>query len=123
MISAERLTCINCPFGCLLEVEVENGKVGAVRGNRCAKGIAYAREEIANPVRVLTTTIPIAGAAVAAAPVKSSLPVPKNKLAACISVLQQYSLNAPVHRGQVVVHNILGTQADIVLTRSLAKTE
>ena len=37
------LTCIGCPMGCPLTVELENGAVTAVYGNTCPRGDAYAR--------------------------------------------------------------------------------
>ena len=39
------LICINCPRGCLLQVE-QQGEEIAVTGNFCSKGIPYAKQEI-----------------------------------------------------------------------------
>ena len=47
------LICINCPRGCLLQVE-QQGEEIAVTGNFCSKGIPYAKQEITDPQRVLT---------------------------------------------------------------------
>ena len=33
-----KLTCVECPMGCDIEVEVENGKVVKVLGNTCPRG-------------------------------------------------------------------------------------
>lgn len=43
------LTCIGCPMGCPLTVELENGAVTAVYGNTCPRGDAYARKEVTAP--------------------------------------------------------------------------
>ena len=50
----KKITCIQCPAGCFLDVEVENNKVIIVQGNKCVKGEEYAKDEIENPVRLLT---------------------------------------------------------------------
>ena len=47
------LICINCPRGCLLQVE-QQGEEITVTGNFCSKGIPYAKQEITDPQRVLT---------------------------------------------------------------------
>ena len=51
------LTCIGCPMGCALTVELENGAVTAVHGNTCPRGDAYARKEVTAPTRIVTTTV------------------------------------------------------------------
>ena len=38
------LSCKGCPNKCQLEIEIENGEVLDVTGNRCRKGYAYAQE-------------------------------------------------------------------------------
>ena len=53
-----KLICINCPRGCHLEVENINGEV-SVSGNFCPRGKTYAESEMFNPLRTLTTTLPI----------------------------------------------------------------
>ena len=52
------LTCIVCPIGCQLTVEI--GPAGpddsygdlSITGNRCPRGAVYAQEEIRAPKRV-----------------------------------------------------------------------
>ena len=59
------LTCIGCPMGCPLTVELENGAVTAVYGNTCPRGDAYARKEVTAPTRIVTTTVRVTGGVVA----------------------------------------------------------
>ena len=49
------LTCIICPRGCLLEVEL--GENIAVSGNLCPRGKVYAENECTNPQRTVTSTV------------------------------------------------------------------
>ena len=50
------LTCIGCPMGCPLTVTMENGEVKDVTGNTCKRGDDYARKEVTNPTRIVTST-------------------------------------------------------------------
>ena len=49
-------------------------------------------------------------------PVKSSGPVPKDKMFECMSVINSATIKAPVKIGDVVIENILGLGVDIVAT-------
>ena len=53
-MAIRELTCIICPKGCALKVELdENGKVLGVTGNTCKRGAEYAENECTNPMRLL----------------------------------------------------------------------
>ena len=51
----KELTCICCPMGCALNIEMENNEIVKVIGNTCKRGDTYARAEIVRPVRMVTT--------------------------------------------------------------------
>ncbi len=55
------LTCIGCPMGCQLTVSMDCGEVTEVTGNTCQKGDIYARKEVVNPTRIVTSTVKITG--------------------------------------------------------------
>ena len=40
----KELTCICCPMGCALSVELEGSNVLTVKGNTCKRGDTYARD-------------------------------------------------------------------------------
>ena len=50
------LICIGCPLGCMVTVEMENGEIKSVTGNTCKRGDDYARKEVTNPTRIVTST-------------------------------------------------------------------
>lgn len=110
------LICVSCPLGCPIEVEIENGEVIAVTGNTCKRGDAYARAEITNPVRSLTTSVKVENGIHPVVPVKSAGPVPKDKMFECMNVINSVTVKAPVKIGDVVIENILGLGVDIVAT-------
>ena len=63
-MSLRKMICITCPRGCHLTVDEETL---AVQGNRCPKGEEYARNEVTDPRRVLTSTVRLVGPTAAAA--------------------------------------------------------
>ncbi len=113
------LTCINCPIGCYLTVQLANGEAAEISGNQCIRGIAYAKMESANPTRMVCSSVPVTGGPVAQAPVKTRSPIPKRLILDCVKSLAGVSLAAPVRLGQVVVKDVCGTGVDIIATRSI----
>ena len=114
----KNLICVSCPLGCPIEVEIENGGILSVTGNTCKRGDKYARDELTNPVRSLTTTVKLVGGNLPVVPVKSSKPVPKDKMFQCMKLINEASIKAPVKIGDVVIKDILGSGADIVVTNN-----
>ena len=56
----QNLTCIGCPLGCSISVSLsDNGEVSEITGNTCKKGEEYARKEVTNPSRVVTSIVKI----------------------------------------------------------------
>lgn len=110
------LVCVSCPLGCPIEVEIENGQVISVRGNTCKRGDAYARTEVTNPVRSLTTSVKLEGGIHTVVPVKSSSPVPKDRMFDCMKEINGAVIKAPVKIGDVVIENICGLGVDIIAT-------
>ena len=108
------LICIVCPKGCHLKVDEENGY--AVTGNSCEKGVAYGKKELTNPTRVVTSTVRVEGSEKRRVSVKTSRDIPKGKMMEAVALLDSVTLTAPVHIGDVVLENILGTGADFVAT-------
>lgn len=112
------ITCIVCPVGCRITVVGDGGAVASLEGAQCARGDAYARDEYTLPVRILTSTVRVAGAEPPLAPVRSNRPVPKKSLFDCMADIRRLTLAAPVRAGDVIIRDICGTGADIVATGS-----
>lgn len=111
------LICITCPKGCHLTVDEENDY--AVTGNACPRGAEYARNELLHPVRMITSTVRVTGAAIPRLPVKTDKPLPKEKMFDCMQLINTLDVQAPVKVGQVLAANILGTDVNIVATKTL----
>ena len=74
------LTCIICPRGCSMKIELGEDKksILSVSGNLCPRGKKYAESECINPMRTLTTTVKCTDGSVVA--VRSEGAIPKDKL-------------------------------------------
>jgi len=93
---------------------------GSISGNQCKHGFAYAEQELVEPRRVLTTTVRIKGVN-RMLPVRTSVPVPRERLMDVMRALDDMEVEPPVATGQVIYMNILGLGLDIVSTWSLKK--
>lgn len=113
----KELTCICCPMGCDLYIEMENNEVIKVSGNTCKRGDDYARAEISRPVRTVTTIVKVENGKLKMLPVKTKEPIDKDKINECLLALKNIKVKAPVRIGDVIASNIAG--ADIVATRNI----
>ena len=113
------LTCIGCPMGCLLTVTLDGGEVKEVKGNTCAKGDIYARKEVVNPTRIVTSTIKIEGGDKERISVKTANDIPKSKIFDVMKEIDAAEANAPCKIGDVLVKDVAGTGVDVIATRNV----
>lgn len=117
------ITCIICPVGCRARVIIENGKITEIEGLECPRGEEYVRRELEAPVRDFFTTVRINGAAIPVLPVRSTQPIPKDKMLDCVLELANVVVAAPVEAGEIIVRNPLGLEVDIIATRDLDRVK
>lgn len=116
------LTCIGCPLGCPLSVTLdEAGEIVRIKGNTCKIGEEYARKEVTNPMRMVTSTVRVNGAKSGAvmASCKTRTDIPKDRIYEVIQDIKNITLTAPVHIGDVIKANIAGTGVDMVATKEV----
>lgn len=111
------MICISCPKGCHLMAEEEAPYL--VTGNQCPRGQEYGRNEIINPLRVVTSTVWVDSKEEHCCPVKTDRPIPKSAIFPAVKGLKDVTLTPPVNRGQVVVENIYGTGANFIATKDV----
>ena len=115
------LTCIRCPLGCELTANItDNGDI-TVKGNACIRGEQYAKKELTNPLRVLTTTVRVIGGTQAMVPVKAKGDIPKERIMDGIRQLKQVQVAAPIQIGEVIVENLVGTGVAVIATKKVLK--
>lgn len=115
----KEIICTVCPRGCRVTVEGDGEVIASVAGHSCRRGLEYASAEFAHPVRILTTTVKLAGEEHDLLPVRSSAPVPRERLFACMEVIRSVEAIRPVKLYDVIVPNICGTGVDIVAVKAV----
>ncbi len=116
-----KMTCIVCPKGCDITVEMENGEVLGVTGNACARGLDYAKNEAMNPVRTLTSTVAVVNGVHPRVSVKTEREIPKGKMMECAKALKGVAVEAPVKIGDVILTDVVGTGVNIIATINIEK--
>lgn len=113
----KEIICINCPKGCHLKVDENNGY--AVTGQGCERGVEYGKKELTAPTRTITSTVKIKGAAYPRCPIRTVAPIPKGKINDIMRELDKVELQAPVNIGDIAISDVLGTGVDIIVTRKM----
>ncbi len=116
------LTCISCPMGCPITVEMEGNEIISVTGNTCKRGEVYARKEVTNPTRIVTSTVKVKNGTADMVSVKTKEDIPKGKIFDCVKALKDVEVSAPVHIGDVIVSDAAGTGVDIVATKNVDRS-
>ncbi len=119
----KNLICINCPLGCALTVMMQGDEIISVEGNTCKRGDAYARKELTNPTRIVTSTVRVRGSRESMVSVKTKEDIPKEKVLDCVRALKDVIADAPIRIGDIIVENVAGTSVDIVATKCVKKSD
>ena len=111
------LTCIGCPMGCSLTVEVEGNTAVSVSGNTCGIGKKYAEQEISAPKRMVTTTaLTEDGRPV---PVKTLEAIPKDKIFEVVRAIKAAKATLPAATGDILIADVCSTGVPVVITKSM----
>lgn len=119
-MNTRELTCIGCPLGCSITVTMDGNEVTSVTGNTCPRGDAYARKEVTNPTRIVTSTVRVTNGTAAMVNVKTASDIPKGKIFDCVAALRDIEISAPVKIGDVILSNVAGTGVDIIAAKDIA---
>lgn len=117
----KELICIGCPLGCNLTVQITDNQEILVSGNTCPRGETYAKKELTDPRRIVTSTVRVDGGATSCVSVKTSTDIPKDKIMECMKELKNVKIIAPVCIGDVIIEDIAGTGVAIVATKNVQK--
>ncbi|MEA1910335.1 MAG: DUF1667 domain-containing protein [Spirochaetota bacterium] len=114
----KELVCVVCPIGCHLTIEgtIEDLKI---EGNQCKRGIAFAKDELTNPTRVICSTVKIKGGIHRVLPVKTDRAIPEKYKLDCVKEINKIEVISPVKMGDTIIENIFNTEVNIVATRNM----
>lgn len=104
-------SCIMCPLGCELSAKF-NGEEIAVSGNGCVRGVSYAKNELTNPQRGISSLVKFNGGVV---PVKTNGVIPKDKIEDCMRELAKIKLSQRPAFHETIIKNVCGTGIDIIV--------
>lgn len=119
MPEVKELICVNCPKGCHITVTLEDSKVIDVKGYSCEKGKKYAEVETVRPMRVLTSTVKINEGTLRVLPVMTDSEIPLDQMKEAMDLIRKIQVDAPVEMNQILVKNFLGTDANLIASRSM----
>ncbi len=154
----KELVCITCPMGChltirsaaeaLAESAAQPSGELVITGNRCPRGVAYAKEELLDPKRTVTATCrlvrdcagPACSDSISPARSPGAIPggragdslsgprrvscrttaaFPRHKVDELLGMIYATEVALPVARGQIIIANALGTGIDVIATRAI----
>ena len=110
------ITCIICPRGCGLTVE-ETADGLKVLGNVCPRGEKYAIEECTHPTRTVTSFIRVDNREDTMVSVKTSAPIPKERMFEAMKMIRGAAAKAPIKIGDVLLADVFG--ADVIATKNI----
>lgn len=111
----KELTCIVCPRGCRLTIDDELN----VTGNSCPRGAQYAKDELTNPKRMITSFVRVKNRENTVTSVKTSTSIPKGMIFDVMNEIDKVRVSAPTKIGDVAIKNVLNTGADIIITKNI----
>lgn len=117
------IRCIICPTGCVVQVKKDEEGELTYEGYTCKRGLEYAQQEYLAPKRVLTTTIRVDKGFLPMVPVRSNVPILKNRLNEVLDEIAKTIIKAPVKMGDILLENVLGLEANIIASRDLMQSE
>lgn len=118
----KEITCIVCPIGCKILVRTDGTRFELLEGNKCKRGVEYARSEALDPRRVLTSSIIVRDGERPLISVKTTKPVPKDKIFQVLEIIKKTKVKAPVGIGQILVKDVANLGIDVIATKTVKST-
>lgn len=110
-----KLYCIECPTGCLLTI-IGSGDMMVIEGNKCHNGISFAKQELSNPTRTLTTTVRTKFPDVPVISVRTDVEIPKHDMMRAMAEINAVIVDQELAVGDTVLEDVAGTGARVIIT-------
>jgi CxxC motif-containing protein len=114
-------TCIICPNGCDLVVNLEDNNIISIEGALCKKGRTYVEQELIDPQRTISSSVLVNNGEIPLVSVRLNRPIPKDKIFDVMEEIKKIKVEAPVKIGTVLRKNILGLDSDLIVTKNVDK--
>ena len=114
-----QVTCICCPVGCAISVEIAaDGSAAYREGASCPRGREYAVAEATAPVRSVATIVNVPGCGEPLS-ARTAEPIPKGLIPDVIRAIKAVRIELPVRAGDVILPDLCGTGVPAIATKSL----
>ena len=117
------ITCTVCPSGCQVTAQYTCREDIVLTGNKCKRGLEYCTNECFDPKRTFTSSVRISGADRRMLPVRTTAPVPKDRIMELAELVRGLQVSAPIKSHQIIAANVLNTGIDLVAAMTLAGKE
>lgn len=105
----KEITCIICPVGCRILIDKDN-----ISNYKCKRGLEYAKEELTNPKRNITTTVKAINLSKRRVAVRLDKEIPKNKIFDVLKEIKKVKIKKSIKRGEVIKENILNLGVNLI---------
>ncbi len=113
----KKLICISCPTGChLTATRADANGEWIISGNRCPRGLAYAKNELYDPRRIVTAVVHSNSTAQPYLPVRTDSALPKRFIEPLLNQLYQLEVKVPVKCGETLLKNIENTGVNVIFS-------
>lgn len=114
------VSCIICPNSCTIEID-ENTLTAT--GNKCPRGLEYAKLEITNPQRSVTSTVKTSFKHFPVLPCRTSKVVSKAKVMEVMKAINEIEVKDYLKVNDIIAKNIAGTDADLIATANIPQED
>ena len=111
----KEMICIICPVGCHLMIDDDQ----QIHGNRCPRGLEYAKIELTNPKRMVTSTVKTIHPTIKRLSIKTDRPIQKALIFDLMNALDDVCIDQNTHIGDIIIKNVLNTDVSIVATKQI----
>lgn len=117
----KHITCIGCPLGCAVTVTMDQGEITDITGHTCSRGEKYARKEVTQPTRIVTSIVKVNEGDIQMVSVKTESDIPKDKIFDCMEAIRKIVVTAPVKIGDIIVPDVCGTGSILLPPKTSTK--
>ena len=112
----KQIVCIICPNSCHLQIDE---KTYQVTGQLCSRGIAYAKQELIDPKRTLTSSVKTIYKSHPLVSVRTDGEISKTVFPEVLAALRKIVIDKPLPRGSVIIDNVADSGINIITTTTL----
>jgi CxxC motif-containing protein len=103
-----------------MRAEMKDGEI-TVSGNSCRRGANFAKAELTNPTRSLTTTVRTVFPGVPALPVRTDGEIPKGMVREAVRALGAVTVDQKIGCGDIVLEDVAGSGCRVIATSDILK--